>query len=256
MKSLKLPLVLCSIFVSFTLFSQTSNLGSLNVKYSGINKTGDLPQFNSHSAKEIVGKPAVGRRQGTFGIGVNPILSFSNYRRDNSSKLHTRKIQTGAIGIVTYNATTEFSVNFGLGFTSKSEEESWTAPGDPSRKETISGFTITIGFLYAFHVFKNDNQAFDLGVGATAILVNGKIENSNTNSGTTTSQKDDYKSSNIGLIIQPEWFVSEHFSIHAQVGIGISILNEDNTSYSEGGVNVHVFETGNLLGQAGFTFWF
>lgn len=76
----------------------------------------------------------------------------------------------------------------------------------------------------------------------------------------------------IDIGVRPEWFVSDHFSIHTQVGIGINIITNDGsasnpvTSPANGsviytaehakGVNVDFFKNVDLLGQAGFTFWF
>ena len=81
----------------------------------------------------------------------------------------------------------------------------------------------------------------------------------------------------IDLGVRPEWFVSDHFSIHTQVGIGIDIItssgsalnaglkngNNDNKDNGEvhlstnaSGVSVSFFKNVDLVGQAGFTFWF
>ena len=75
----------------------------------------------------------------------------------------------------------------------------------------------------------------------------------------------------IDLGIRPEWFVSEHFSIHTQVGIGITILTENGSALSAAlsksqrtaeystkasGAHVDFFKNVDLLGMAGFTFWF
>ncbi|MFA5625842.1 MAG: hypothetical protein WC966_12470 [Bradymonadales bacterium] len=75
----------------------------------------------------------------------------------------------------------------------------------------------------------------------------------------------------IDLGVRPEWFVSEHFSLHTQVGLGISILTGKNTKASRvpeddnnalqyvgdaEGVNANFFSNADLFGMAGFTFWF
>ncbi len=75
----------------------------------------------------------------------------------------------------------------------------------------------------------------------------------------------------IDLGVRPEWFVTEHFSIHTQVGIGITIItsggtalnaalskNDGQAQYSTDatGANVDFFKNVDLLGMAGFTFWF
>jgi len=61
------------------------------------------------------------------------------------------------------------------------------------------------------------------------------------------------------LGVRPEWFITDHFSIHTQLGLSISLLNEDNYSIGAGGesgVDINVFNNVDLLGNAGFTFWF
>ncbi len=59
------------------------------------------------------------------------------------------------------------------------------------------------------------------------------------------------------LGIRPEWFVTEHFSIHTQVGVAVSLLNEDDFANPGGsGTAFDLFQSADLLGNAGFTFWF
>lgn len=60
----------------------------------------------------------------------------------------------------------------------------------------------------------------------------------------------------IEVALRPEWFITNYFSIHTQIGVSVSILNEDNSSFSEGGFNMNFFQNADLLGDAGFTFWF
>ncbi len=59
------------------------------------------------------------------------------------------------------------------------------------------------------------------------------------------------------LGLRPEWFITDHFSIHTQVGVAISLLNEDNIGLEDGsGVSFNIFGNPHLLGNAGFTFYF
>ena len=74
----------------------------------------------------------------------------------------------------------------------------------------------------------------------------------------------------IDLGIRPEYFFNDRFSIHTQVGIGISIITENGSaivyglsdsneafaSTSGSGAHMSFFKNVDLLGQAGFTFWF
>ena len=74
----------------------------------------------------------------------------------------------------------------------------------------------------------------------------------------------------IDVGIRPEWFVNEFFSIHTQVGIGIDIITSNGSTLNTGldssggvhhstdasGVSVSFFKNVDLIGMAGFTFWF
>ena len=75
----------------------------------------------------------------------------------------------------------------------------------------------------------------------------------------------------IDLGVRPEWFVTEHISIHTQLGIGINIITDDGSvpatalskddqqayySTDAKGVSVDFFKNVDLLGMAGMTFWF
>jgi len=58
------------------------------------------------------------------------------------------------------------------------------------------------------------------------------------------------------LGIRPEYFFTDYFSIHTQVGFTISLLSEGNSDFNDGGFNINFFQNADLLGNAGFTFWF
>lgn len=75
----------------------------------------------------------------------------------------------------------------------------------------------------------------------------------------------------IDLGVRPEWWVSEHFSLHTQVGIGIDIITDNGSALAVGlskthengytstnakGVSVDFFKNVDLMGMAGCTFWF
>ena len=56
--------------------------------------------------------------------------------------------------------------------------------------------------------------------------------------------------------LRPEWFITDYLSIHTQIGVSFSLLNSDNSGFSDGGFNINIFQNADLLGNAGFTFWF
>ena len=99
-------------------------------------------------------------------------------------------------------------------------------------------------------------------------------------SGGFKTREEDYQKFNDGyqfaidLGVRPEWFLSDHFSIHTQVGIGIDIITSKGAVVNTGlknesdgrgtvhqstnasGVSVSFFKNADFVGQAGFTFWF
>ncbi|MBR4986723.1 MAG: hypothetical protein IKY83_13400 [Proteobacteria bacterium] len=75
----------------------------------------------------------------------------------------------------------------------------------------------------------------------------------------------------IDLGLRPEWWISDNFSIHTQVGIGIDIITDNGAALAVGlskenengyvstnasGVSVDFFKNVDLMGMAGCTFWF
>lgn len=71
----------------------------------------------------------------------------------------------------------------------------------------------------------------------------------------------------IDIGLRPEWFVSDHFSIHTQVGLGVTILTGSSycdpsavacagDNYEAMGANLDFFHNADFFGEAGFTFYF
>ncbi|MBQ9394835.1 MAG: hypothetical protein IJU23_04880 [Proteobacteria bacterium] len=78
----------------------------------------------------------------------------------------------------------------------------------------------------------------------------------------------------IDIGVRPEYFFSDHFSIHTQVGIGMNIITDGGTkvqtvlkndkngnglvkeTQKTSGVEVDFFKNVDLVGMAGCTFWF
>lgn len=77
----------------------------------------------------------------------------------------------------------------------------------------------------------------------------------------------------IDIGVRPEYFFSDHFSIHTQVGIGMNIITENGSdvqtilvnkdsgglvyqTQKASGVEVDFFKNVDLIGMAGCTFWF
>lgn len=53
--------------------------------------------------------------------------------------------------------------------------------------------------------------------------------------------------------VRPEWFVNQWFSVHTEIGIALEFLSEDSGIE---GTGISIFANGEVMGNAGFTFWF
>jgi hypothetical protein len=61
----------------------------------------------------------------------------------------------------------------------------------------------------------------------------------------------------IELGLRPEWFVTEHFSVHGSFGARFASSDgSSEVAIGDGGVLVNIFGAADLLGNAGFTFYF
>lgn len=60
--------------------------------------------------------------------------------------------------------------------------------------------------------------------------------------------------------LRPEWFVTDWLSLHTQVGIALAFVDDELSAVfpgsDDGAVGANLFANANLIGNAGFTFWF
>ena len=56
--------------------------------------------------------------------------------------------------------------------------------------------------------------------------------------------------------LRGEWFATQHLAFHTQVGVVFSILSENANAFKTNDINIQMFQASDLLGQAGFTFYF
>lgn len=101
----------------------------------------------------------------------------------------------------------------------------------------------------------------DVNLGAVVgFAFNGLTGSITPDGGDSVDFSDNYISIDVG--IRPEWFITEHFSVHTQIGLGFSILGENDTGTpfadqsGGGGVTINIFDNADLFGSAGWTFWF
>lgn len=197
------------------------------------------------------------RKKGKFGIGANPILGFSSSSGENgSSQFSSRAFQLGVLPTVRLFVTNSisFDVNLGLAVTNKLRENNTT-----ETKINDVSTIIRVGAFKSYKLAYWQRSQLDVALGVNVTSIRTKSEYTSTNKQTGISAptgEDESSSLAIQLGIRPEWFVNENLSFHTQVGIVFSILSEDNSGFSEGGINVNIFGTSDLLGASGFTFYF
>lgn len=185
-----------------------------------------------------------------FGLGVDSSIS---------------KFATDGRGIsAVYNINRYFGLQviFGLN-TIAAKIEAENAKFDT----TITEWNFSLRALIPFVVSADVNLTAVIGFSG-----NGRASGFNTANNTAVNNQyiDGYQFA-IDLGLRPEWFITEHFSIHTQVGLGITILTHsgsvpvagigetsEDVSFSTkaSGAAVDFFSNADFLGMAGFTFWF
>lgn len=187
-----------------------------------------------------------------FGVGVDSTIS--SYADDGR----------GVSLIYVINKFFGIQAIFGIGVTSATVIDDRTG----SNKEydtSIIEWNVAVRGLIPIVLSSDVNMTGVVGFSASGRASDGF----NSNDERYSMYNDGYQFA-IDLGVRPEWFVSEHFSIHTQVGIGINIITKDgselqtglsknNTAYhstNASGVAIDFFKNVDFLGMAGFTFWF
>lgn len=175
---------------------------------------------------------------GRVGVGADTTLGFASSNGSSSAGSFLGGQQSSGISVV-YQATSVFGIQLILGTNIISS----TADG-------------------------SDASATDMSVGLRGIMalltrgdltvqgIGGLGYNSTSADDDMGMEVFDSSALSIELGIRPEWFVSQHLSLHTMIGISIAILNEDSAGISDGGTDVNLFGADTLLGSAGFTFYF
>lgn len=154
---------------------------------------------------------------------------------------------------------------FGMGMTSVDVEGKY----DDKYDTTVIDWNVSLRGIIPFVTTSDVNVSAVVGFTASGTSSDG-FEPADYTDPTLMKYKDGYQFS-IDLGIRPEWFVTDHFSLHTQVGIGINIITHASSTASAGlsqtnhevvlsskasGVSVDFFKNADLFGMAGFTFWF
>ncbi len=180
---------------------------------------------------------------GRFGVGADTSLGYANATQVGSAfpGSPTPLLKLPGLSVV-YRATKIFGIQLIFSTHITSGEADLGVTQVP---QTI----LQIGAAMRGHI----------GVGLSKVAnLDAVVGISYVNQGHTIDENPVYDSHNIAieLGIRPEWFVNENLSFHTQVGTAISILNEDSVGFTSGGVHVNIFGAADLLGNAGFTFYF
>lgn len=185
----------------------------------------------------MLSSPAFAKKLGgKFGVGADSSIGFSDQNLDRTSP-------PGLSLVYGFSDTFTGQVIFGTAFTTGES----TATGDA---DSLS-FTSTVLAPRAILTFVDTGPVNFQGLLGVAVVYD-------TRSSTRSVQEDfDAFFLSFEAGIRPEWFVNEWLSLHTQVGLSVSVLNSGNTAGElDSGVEVNFFRGADLLGNAGFTFWF
>ena len=199
-----------------------------------------------------------------FGLGVDStITNFVDDGRGISVVYYVSKFfgMQLIFGVETFSAKIKPE---GADAESKSGNGNWTVK---ELKTTVTEWNVTFRGLIPFVLTSDVNLTAVVGFTAS-----GRSSDGFKSTNELYAKYNDGYQFAIDLGVRPEWFVTEHFSIHTQVGVGIQILTHSGTSVVYGistkngdtivpstkasGVHTSFFKNVDLLGQAGFTFWF
>ena len=183
------------------------------------------------SAKDMTGR---------FGIGADSNLGWSS---GGSSTGLGSTYDTKGLSLVYY-----VSKMFGLQIIAGAQFKS--ASDDNDADYSFNAFGLAVRGLIPVALTNDVN--LDAVVGFSFI-------NSGWEEGPSSASADDSANMiSFELGIRPEWFITDHFSVHTQVGIAFSLLDEDNSGRPDSGYSgfdMNIFANPDLLGQAGFTFY-
>ena len=186
-----------------------------------------------------------------FGVGIDSTIS--NYGSDGK----------GVSAVYVINKFFGMQLLFGLGM----EKASLSDPStDVKYETTIINWNVSLRALIPIVLTNDVNLTTVIGFTASGRSSDGFYSHLEE-----YSKYNDGFQFSIDLGVRPEWFVSEHFSLHTQVGIGIGIVTDKGSALSTGlsksqgtayhatkasGVNIDFFKNADLIGMAGCTFWF
>ena len=189
------------------------------------------------------------RSEKVIGIGASPIINFQTNKNNSGNK--ASQLNVGLIATANYHITEKLIGNIGVGIVKTNFS---TQLQNEISKYTRTAFVLQASLfraIYAFNIFKT---ILDIQVGLMGVYQNGNDH-----------FYDDFNVLQVSypftkLAIAPgaksEWFVNQHLCLHLQIGMLMSMIQTDNSGYTNNGVRLGLFQSSELLGQAGFTFYF
>ncbi|TNE86490.1 MAG: hypothetical protein EP330_22390 [Deltaproteobacteria bacterium] len=190
---------------------------------------------------------------GRIGIGADTTLGYFS-----ESNFQDGRLEPGGFGVMKVPGVSliyQTSKLFGIQVILATNITSGTLAAGPVEVRTRVS-EVAVGVRGIINIALTDDVNLGLPVGVTVINRQSSIED------VDGYVADRYGAFEVG--IRPEWFISNWFSIHTQVGLALSIVpaDPDDTDnqvinpFTGGATAVDLLGASNLLGQAGFTFYF
>lgn len=168
------------------------------------------------------------QRNGNFGIGADQALNASI---------------DGSVGTAN-GISGRYQLNDKIGLQAIFRLDIESGPGDDSSETQLN-----LGLRAIYNLVSVDNAAFG-AVGGLTVLSR-SVELAGNDSSSTGF--------NIEAGLRAEYFVTKSFSLHGEVGLVIALLGGEDgpvaQEQSPAGTTI-LIGSGDLLGVAGFTFWF
>ncbi|MFK8043885.1 MAG: hypothetical protein AB8B72_00215 [Crocinitomicaceae bacterium] len=187
------------------------------------------------------------RVEKNYGFGVTPLINLSSTGQGSN---RTTATNIGAIATATLNFRPKLIGTFGMGFLSDSYKYSF---GFTDYKVSRNTVIVDLGLFTPLFFVDLGNGQLDLEIGLHGI---GQFGNETITNDVGPDFEGDISSLVFAPSLRGEWFLNKTISLHSQVGVGLKFLTEKNNGFESSEISVKLFNSTELLGQAGFTFWF
>jgi hypothetical protein len=188
---------------------------------------------------------------GRFGLGADAALGLSAdtilVRGRTDSEVLRQSFRVPGLSASFY--LTDFLGLQLIAALSQDSGDLFVAPDGSVFTEETTVTTAGVAFRVLLALLREDEVHLSIAAGASVLWSEVGFANA-----------PDYQQYRLGAEVsaRPEWFVSESFSLHTQIGVSFAIydLFPGMMPNNRGGIDLQVFGNANLLGNAGFTWWF